>query len=159
VDNAISFTISLDDMADTHRLATRKYALGVGILFVLIGFGIAAVVHPAGLGVAIVGGLTLLEWRFPTVDRWFIRRRAAARIGALCEVWLDDDGIAYRQAGLSGHVAWSAITRIIEDDRSVIFMQGGLALMALPKRAFDSPEATDRFVTAVRQAADIAAPD
>jgi hypothetical protein len=152
VDNAISFTITLDDMVDTHRLATRKYALAVGILFILLGLGIAAVVHPAALALAVVGGLTLLDWRFPIVDRWFIRRRAAARIGAICEVWLDETGIAYRQAGLSGHIDWSLVTRIIEDDRSLILVQGGLALMAIPKRAFDSPEAAARFVTVVRLA-------
>ena len=67
-------------------------------------------------------------------------------------------GIAYRQAGLSGHIDWSGITGIIEDDRSVIFMQGGLAVMALPKRAFETPEAVARFVTKVRQASDIGAP-
>ena len=120
----------------------------------LLGLGIA-LVHPAGLVVTALGGFTLLVWRFPFADRWFIRRRAAARIGALCEVWLDEAGIAYRQAGLSGHIDWSAITRVIEDDRSVISMQGGLAVMALPKRAFDSPEETARFVTTVRQASDI----
>jgi hypothetical protein len=157
VDNAINFTVSVDDIVDTQRLATRKYALGAGLLSLLLGLGIAVVVHPAGLVVAALGGLTLLAWRFRLVDQWLIRRRAAARIGALCEVWLDDNGIAYRQAGLSGHIAWSAITRIIEDDRSLIFMQGGLAVMALPKRAFESPEATARFVMAVRQASDIAA--
>jgi hypothetical protein len=157
VDNAINFTITLDDMVDTHRLATRKYALAVGFLLIFLGVGIAAVVHPAGLGVAVVGGLTLLEWRFPTLDRWFIRRRAAPRIGATCEVWLDETGIAYRQAGLSGHIDWPLVTRIIEDDRSLLVMQGGLALLGLPKRAFDSPEATARFVTAVRQAGAIGA--
>lgn len=157
MDNSIHFTITLDDLVDTHRLATRKYALAIGILAIVLGLGLAAVVHPAALGVAVVGGLTLLEWRFPTVDRWFIRRRAAARIGTICEVWLDETGIAYRQAGLSGHIDWSLVTRIVEDDRSLILMQDGLALMAVPKRAFDSPEATARFVTAVRHAGVIGA--
>ena len=157
MDNPITFTVSLDDMLDTQRLATRKYALGASILLLVLGLAIAVFVHPVGFVVATFGGLSVLEWRFPTVDRWLIRRRAAARIGALCEVWLDESGIAYRQAGLSGHIAWSAITRIIEDDRSLILMQGGVALMALPKRAFDSPEATARFMTTVRQASDIAA--
>lgn len=157
MDDPITFTVSLDDMIDTQRLATRKYVLGAGIVLVVLGLALV-VVHPVGLVVAAFGGLTFLDWRFPTVDRWLIRRRASARIGALCEVWLDESGIAYRQAGLSGHIAWSAVTRIIEDDRSLILMQGGLALIALPKRAFDSPEATARFITMVRQASHIAAP-
>ena len=126
MDNAVNFTVSVDDIIDTQRLATRKYAIGAGMLFVLLGLGIA-VFHPAGLVVTAIGGLTFLAWRFPVGDRWF-EFAAALRleIGALCEVWLDENGIAYRQAGLSGHINWSAITRILEDDRSWSSCKEGL---------------------------------
>lgn len=97
----------------------------------------------------------LVEWRLPIIDRWLIRQRAARRIGAVCEVWIDRGGIAYRQTGLDGHIDWAAITGIKEDDRSLIVRQGGIALMAIPKRAFASPEHAAQFVADIRRASDI----
>jgi len=138
----------------TQRLATRRLALGWGVLFTFLGVGLFAAGMEGGLVVAALGLLALAAWRFPLSDRWFIRRRAAARIGAVCEIWLDEAGIAYRQTGINGHIDWEAITRIIEDDRAIIVMQGGIALMAIPKRAFGSPEASTQFLSKVRLASD-----
>ena len=143
-------------MVATQRLATRKLALGGGVVFIVLGVGLFAAGIEAGLIVAALGLLALADWRFPLSDRWFIHRRASARIGAVCEVWLDDAGVAYRQTAISGHIDWNAITRISEDDRAIILMQGGLALLAIPKRAFGSPDAATQFVAKVRRASDIA---
>jgi hypothetical protein len=155
VDDSLRFTISLDDMVATQRLATRRFALGGSAMFILIGLGLFAAGMAGGLVVAALGLLMLANWRFPIGDRWFIRRQLAARIGATSEIWLDEAGIAYRQTGFTGHIDWEAITRIIEDDRAIIFMQGGIALMAIPKRAFGSSEAATQFVSKVRRASDI----
>ncbi len=152
MENVVRFTINVDDMVDTQGLATRKYAIAGGVLFILLGLGLAVAWTSWGFVIAVLGLLVLVAWRFPIVDRWLIQRRAAARIGADCEVWLDDWGVAYRQTGINGHIDWGAITRIMDDDRSVILMQGGIALMAIPKRAFDSVDTAAEFVAAVRRA-------
>jgi hypothetical protein len=156
VDDHIRFTVSLDDMISTQRLATRKGALVAAALIIALGLGLLALGHRGGLIVAAFGLLVGIAWRFPLIDRWQVRRRAAARIGSECEVWLDDTGVAYRQAGLDGHIDWKAITRIVEDGRTVILMQGGIGLIAIPLRAFRSPDDAARFLAAVRASSDIA---
>jgi hypothetical protein len=158
VDDRIRFTVSLDDMIATQRLATRTYAFAGAALFIILGLGLTALGHGGGLIVAALGLLVLIAWRFPVIDRWLIRRRAAARIGSDCEVWLDDGGVAYRQAGLEGHIDWKAVTRIVEDGHSVILMQGGIGLIAIPLRAFGSPEAAATFLATVRASGHIPGP-
>lgn len=159
MDDHIRFTVSLDDMIATQRLATRKLVFVGGTLCVAVGLGLFALGNGWGLGVAALGLILFLMWQFPVIDRWLIRRRATARIGAECEVWLDDTGIAYRQAGLEGHIDWKAITRIVEDDRTLFLMQGGIGLVAIPRRAFRSPEAAGDFLATVRASSDIANTD
>ncbi len=153
MDDHIRFTVSLDDMMDTTRLASRKYTFVGGTLAMAIGLGLAAIGIRAGMIVAVLGLLVFVLWRFPVIDRWLVRRRAAARIDSDCELWLDDSGIAYRQVGLDGHIDLKAITRIMENDRSVILMQGGIGLMAIPLRAFGSPDAATEFLDTVRNKA------
>jgi hypothetical protein len=154
MDHRVAFTVGLDDMTDTVRLSTRKFALTGSAVFAILGLGLAATGRPWGLFVAALGILVILFWRFPVIDRWLLQRRAASRIGTECEVWLDDTGVAYRQTGLNGHVDWKTVTRILDNDRSLILLQGGIPLIAIPKRAFASPEAAAEFVAAVRRASD-----
>lgn len=158
MDDHIRFIVSLDDMIATLRLTTRKYAFVAAALMIALGLGLAALGYRGGLIVAAFGLLVPIAWRFPLIDRWLIRRRAAARIGSECEVWLDNGGVSYRQSGLDGHIDWKAITRIVEDSRTVILMQGGIGLIAIPLRAFESPEAAATFLATVRASSDIPTP-
>ena len=157
MDAPVSFTITLDDLVDSQRLSSRKVAIASGAL-VAFGLGIFALGSAVGLVAAVLALLALLEWRFPTVDRWLLRRRFAARIGAEVEFWTDERGIEYRQTGFSGHIDWATITSIKEDARSLTLMQGGLRLMGIPKRAFGSDDAAAAFVAEVRRAAGIGFP-
>ena len=152
MDAPVTFTITLDDMIDDQRLSSRNAAILAGAM-VLVGLGFLAVGIVAGIAVVILGVLALVEWRFPVLDRWLLRRRTAARIGAECEFWTDERGIEYRQTGFSGHIDWDTITSIKEDDRTLKLMQGGITLMGIPKRAFGSREAVAAFVAEVRRAA------
>ena len=154
MDAPVTFTITLDDMIDAQRLSSRRYAVLAGIM-VLVGVGMLAVGLIGGVVVVILGVLALVEWRFPMLDRWLLRRRVAARIGSECEFWTDERGIGYRQTGFSGHIDWDTIASIKEDDRSLSLMQGGITLMGVPKRAFGSKEAAAAFVAEVRRAAGI----
>jgi hypothetical protein len=152
MDAPVMFTITLEDLVDSQRLSSRKVAIASGVLM-LWGIGLAAVGVSVGIVAAIIALLALLEWRFPTLDRWLLRRRFAARIGAVVEFWTDERGIEYRQTGFSGHIDWATITSIKEDDRTLKLMQGGITLMGIPKRAFGSPEAAAAFVAEVRRGA------
>ena len=158
MDAPVTFTITLDDMIDAQRLSSRRYAVLAGAM-VLVGLGLLAVGIVGGAVVVILGVLALVEWRFPILDRWLLRRRVAARIGAECEFWTDERGIEYRQTGFSGHIDWDTITSIKEDDSSLSLMQGGITLMGIPKRAFGSSEAAAEFTAEVRRAAGIDSPD
>jgi hypothetical protein len=155
MDHRVAFTVSLDDMTDTTRLSTRKFALTGSAVFAILGLALAATGRPWGFLVAGLAILVILFWRFPVIDRWLLQRRASSRIGTDCEVWLDDTGVAYRQTGMNGHFDWRTVTRILDNERSLILFQDGIPLIAIPKRAFDSSEAAAAFVAAVRRASDI----
>lgn len=156
MDHRVAFTIGLDDLTDTMRLSTRKFALAGSAVFAIAGLAIAASGNPWGLLLAAFAILVFLFWRFPIIDRWLLKRRASARIGTECEVWLDETGVAYRQTGMNGHFDWTTVTGILDNDRSLILLQGGWPLISIPKRAFASTEAAAAFVAAVRRASDIA---
>jgi hypothetical protein len=155
VEGSIRFTITFDDMLAAQRLLSRKLALGVGTVLILVGVGVVALGYFAGLAVSILGLVILVEWRFPMIDRWILRRRAGVRVGSECELWTDQTGVAFRQTGLNGHFDWPTITAIREDDRSLILMQGASPLMGIPKRAFASSADAAAFIAEVRRAADI----
>lgn len=155
----ITFTITLDDMMDIHRLTTRRptivAAVAVtipGLVLTVVGINASAIpLIGGGLALIVLGALTLAAWRFPVIDRRVIRRRVGARIGAVCDVWLDDDGIAYRQSGISGHIDWTAITRVWESDQSLQIMQGRVVLLGIPKRAFGSADGVSTFIADIQR--------
>lgn len=150
MDHRVAFTVGLDDVTDTMRLTTRTYALTGSAVFAILGLAIATMGNPWGLLVATLAVLVILVWRLPVIDGWLLRRRAASRIGMDCEVWLDDRGVGYRQTGMNGHFDWKTVTKILDDDRSLVLLQDGVPLLAIPKRAFASSDAAAEFVAAVR---------
>jgi hypothetical protein len=155
MEHRVAFTIGVDDLTDTLNLTTRRFALIGSAVFAVIGLAVAATGRPWGLLLAAFAILVLLSWRFPVIDRWLLRRRAASRIGTECEVWLDETGVAYRQTGMTGHFDWSTVDGILDTDRSLILLHDGSPLIAIPKRAFASAESAAEFVTELRRAGDI----
>src|SRR5207247_10936952 len=116
------------------------------LLWVLFG-------NPAGILFVAIAAFTLLEWRFPIFDHWFDRRRLV--VGSSCEMWLDESGLRYHQTGsegafeTTGHVGWSAMTAVREDDQILLVVGGRAARAGIPKRAFGSSEALAALSMAV----------
>lgn len=146
----IRFIVSLDDIRDARRLQQRTLvfvastglaALGL-LLWLLTGNAWSAVVVAFAV-------LAVVEWRFPVFDRWFDRGRAD--VGMECDLWLDETGLAFHQRArngsfeTTGHIDWSMMTTVREDDRLLFIMDGRRARVGIPKRAFASREGLDAF--------------
>jgi hypothetical protein len=148
------FTLTEQDLVDAARLSARPLfrlvAVLGGIVFVLglalILAGVESSVAPAAV---VAGPLAVVLARVGYVSPWAVRRRAAALIGAECQLSVTDEGVAYRQPGISGEIRWSALTGTIEDARMLFLMQGGVHRFGLPKRVFGSAAALEAFRAAV----------
>lgn len=60
-----------------------------------------------------------------------------------------DEGIVFKTRQLDSKIGWSHYDRLVSDDRWH-FLYYGTAFTALPKRAFEEPEAEARFVALAR---------
>jgi hypothetical protein len=95
-----------------------------------------------GFGVGLIAyglvDLALTLWR--PVRRALIQWRAGRLVNQACEFTASGEGIAWRQGGASGQMAWSELTSVAESSRTLGFKSGGVFRFALPKRAFGSAE-------------------
>lgn len=136
----LRYTMTLDDLVDGARLVQRSFRRGATILGVVVAIAGVVVVSDSSLGLAMIGYGVLdlaLIWARP-VERFLLRQRVARLIGNKCEIALTDDALRFRQGGVNGEIAWSALTGIREDARTLALVSGGVARMGIPKRAFGS---------------------
>jgi hypothetical protein len=150
----IRFLVTLDGLRDTRQLQQRRLVAAVVSGFVVAGAALSVVGLPGGIALILFGAFLLLEWRFPIIDRWFDRRRLI--VGSACEVWLDDPGVQWRQGreqtfNTTGHIDWSRITGLLENDRVLLVMHGRAALVGIPKREVDSAEHLAAFRDEIRE--------
>jgi hypothetical protein len=150
----IRFTVTSVGIRDTRRLQQRhliSWAVpglaAAGLVLVLSG-------NSGGLVLVAIGVLMFLEWRYPIFDRWFDRRRLI--LGSECEVWLDESGLRFHQAGgeafdVSGQFNWSRISGLLEDDRAVLVVDGRVGRIGIPKEAFASAESLAAFRAEIHQ--------
>ena len=153
------FTLTEQDLVDAARLSARPFFRLVGAM--------GAVVFLAGLllfllqpdstvavAAMFAGPIAIVLARIGYVSRWAVRRRAAALIGAEAAVTVSDEGITFRQPGISGEIRWSALTGIREDARMLFLMQGGVYRYGFPKRVFETPADLAAFRSAVQAGID-----
>lgn len=151
---SIRFLVTLDGVRDTRQLQQRRLVAVVVPGFVIAGTILWLWGQQGGIALILIGAFLLVEWRFPIFDRWFDRRRLA--VGSECEVWLDDSGLRWHQRreqafDTSGHVDWSRISGLLENDRVLLVMNGRSALVGIPKRYVDSVANLATFRDEVRQ--------
>ena len=145
----VRWTMTLDDLVDGNRLlmgSFRRFVTSIGVAAVAVGIVLFFAV-PGWLGPAAIayGVLDLgLLW-FRPIERLALRRRVSKLIGEGCEVVASQDGLAFRQSGMDGNVAWSSLTGIREDSHTLAVMSGGVARLGIPKRAFASAEEARAF--------------
>lgn len=138
----IHYTMTLDDLVDGNRLvqrAFRRFVTAVGVVVGLAGVALV-LISPGWLGFAMIGyGLLdlALIWARP-LERFLMRRRVARLVDNECAVAVTASGLSFVNGGVHGEVAWSALTGIREDARTLAVVSGGVARLGMPKRAFGS---------------------
>jgi hypothetical protein len=148
----VRWTMTLDDLINTRRMLTRSVARTVGVM------GLAAVAYslvqavsgpdaPSASWLAYslltLGTLALVASR--PFQRFVIRRSVSALVGSACECTAAASGLAYRQAGATGVIEWSALTGVREDARTLLVMSGRSPRFSIPKRAFATSAETRAF--------------
>lgn len=93
-----------------------------------------------GLILVLFGIVPLLLTWSTMVERQVIRRRGRTVFGQPGELLVTGEGIEFRQPGATGRFAWSAVTGVRHNRRSVIFVRGQRFLAFAPADAFGSPE-------------------
>jgi len=150
VTDPVQFTVTLEDIRNTRRLQQRTAVLGAGTLLLAVGFVMLLLTRDP-LALLVVAGalLGILVWWFPIFDPSLDRGRVS--LGSVCEMRLDETGLSYRQSGTNGtfeatgHIGWSLMTSVREDDRVLLIRDGRITRAAIPKRAFPTVESLDAF--------------
>ena len=150
----VRFPVTLDGIRDTRQLRQRRLVLLASAGLTAIGLVVWLFGNPVGVVFVAIGVFLILEWRFPVFDAWFDRRRLV--VGSVCEVWLDDTGIRWQQGrdgvfSTAGHVDWSQISGVVENDRVSLIMGGRAALVGIPKRHVESAELLASFLVELRR--------
>ncbi len=150
----IRYTMELDDLVDGSRLlqrSFRRFVTAIGVFVWMVGV-VLVLTSPGWLGFALIGyGLLdlALIWLRP-FERFFMRRRVARLVGSRCEVALTEGGLYFMQGGVTGQIAWSALTGIREDAKTLAVVSGGVARLGMPKRAFGSEASLAAFRDEIR---------
>jgi hypothetical protein len=154
VPTTADWVTTIDDVVDTSHLTARSLrrtlsAIGVAVAFAGVVAGLAG---DAGLCVELLlfGPVVLVPLFFRPLERVVVGRGVADLVGRACEVEAVGDGLAFRQAGATGTLAWSALTGVVEDARTIALTSGRRVRFAIPKRAFDSPDHASAFAGLVR---------
>jgi len=150
----VEYTITSDDAVDvswTYGRSTRRKTILIAGAVAVVALAIWFVSSFA-LAFGIFVGATLLVLlsisRLPL--KLFVRWTPATRVGTKVSLALTPDGIAVRYDGVSGMVEWRAVTRILEDARAIVLLQGKAPVALISKRALGSSDAVEAFKREVR---------
>ena len=136
------------------RTTAERFVLCVSVLCALV-FFIAVARHRHGVALVLgVSGLigvwaSILAARMATLRTW----RPSERGSLLGEqtVELTDSSFICRSLGHACEVAWPSIHAIEETDQHFFFFTDRVAGAIVPKRAFASTEAAERFASRARE--------
>ena len=138
----LRYAMTLDDLVDGNRFVSRPIRRFGTLMGAVVGTaGVAVLItSPGWLGLAMIvyGLLDLALLWFRPLERLLLRRRVAQLVGNDCEVSVTEDALAFRQAGMTGEFAWSTLTGLREDSRTLAVVSGGVVRMGIPKRVFNS---------------------
>ncbi len=145
---------TIDDVVDTSHLTARSLRRSLSVIGVAVAIAGAAMglTGDAGLSVELllssVVVFALLFFR--PLERVIVGLGVGYLVGRPCEVEAGGDGLAFRQAGATGTLQWSALTGVVEDAGTIALTTGRRTRLAIPKRAFDSPDAAAAFAELLR---------
>lgn len=126
------------------RTVRRNYAIA-GVVVTIAGLALWLSGSVGGLIAALGGTLAVLSIITPILDRLLIPRNPIARVGQHCEYLIDESGIHFDISGISGSIAWPALTEVREDRGVVVMFQGKVPLGGLPTRLFSDAQPLELF--------------
>ncbi len=142
---------AVSDAIRLHQTTLLARYRGVMVLIAVAGIALAVAVDPTlGFTLTLFGILLLAMTWMSFIDRWLNRNRGRGVIGGTCKIELDDQGIHYEHPLGSGVVAWSALTHIRANDKSIVFGRDRVMAAYIPTSAFASPAERDSFLAFAR---------
>ena len=153
---AFDYTVTVEDVVSASQLVNRPRRRTEHLVLATIGMILAVAwwflvgVIAALAAIVLFSALILLT---PYRDRWHIARSPAARIGTKCELRIDDDGIHFSGGGMTGTVAWAAITDSVEDQKVMVLRAGKAPLVWIPKRVLTDRQPLDLLRAWIRRKA------
>lgn len=150
----ITYRITPSAMVDAGRLyqsslLARYRALMIVVIVVGMALGLA-VNWTTGLPVAAVGVVLLGMTWMQFLDRWLLRSRGRGLVGGTTEFVVDEQGIHYTNPLSTGTLAWSALTQVRANERSIVFGRDRVIAAYIPTSAFASPSERGSFLAFVR---------
>lgn len=150
----ISYTVSVDGLVDAARLAhsgTRNRILLLAAAAAVVGL-VFLVVSPTGSGLLLVffGVVMTLLLVLRAPERWYVGRRAGSVVGTPVRLVIDVDGVEATTPAASGRIAWSGLTHVRADERSVVLLGGRVLASWAPADALGSPERREEIVAFAR---------
>ena len=145
----VEYTITRDDAVDvswTYGRASRRKTLLIGGAAAMASLAVWFVSQVSlALTASVFATLIVLLSVTRPWLRLMVRWTPATRVGTRCSLTLSGDGIAYRYDGVTGMIDWKAVTRVLEDDKAIVVLQGKAPLVAISKRALGSAMAVEAF--------------
>ena len=145
VQNTITAGASVDAMRLVQARLFRVHAIGDAFIIVAGLVGVATG-YSGAFAFIVAGVLLLIESRTSFLQRWFVARRGRSVIGQFGEMTIGHDGVAFRMPNAQGLIAWSALTGVLVDRRSVAFVRDRILSAYIPSTAFASRAEEDELV-------------
>lgn len=151
----VRYEITPAAMTEAVRLNQATFLARYRI--VMVALAIAGVViaftvnSPLGLTIAILGVLLLAMTWMGFLDRWLYGNRGEGVVGGTCEFLIDDRGIHYQNPVGSGTLAWSALSSVRANDKTVVFGRDRVMVAYMPTTAFTSSVERDAVLAFSRK--------
>lgn len=151
----VDYVISADAFIDASRLAQAPMRTRILLLCAVVAVAglVMLVLAPTGPGLMLVFFAVVLTAltvaRAP--ERWVVTRRAGDVIGGPVRLVVGADGISVATHLAEGRIAWSALSEVREDEKTVVFLRGRFLASYAPADAFGSPERRAEIVAFARR--------
>jgi hypothetical protein len=148
------YTITPQDAVDVSwtygRPTRRKATLLVGPVAVAAFATWWITAFPLALGLAAGAALVVILINSRLFLRLQVRWTPATRVGSRYSIAVGMDGIAFSVDGVNATVDWPAVTRVLEDGKAIVLMQGKVLVGVISKRGLGSSTAVEDFKRMVR---------
>lgn len=146
---SITYTVTADDLVATSRFAARD-TLPMLYITAAVVFGIGAIYagdRPLfgwplfGMGLAIAAMASA-----PAFWRWWLTRQARNLVGEERRFVFDAEGFHEERAGIRHTTPWSLLSVMRITRNGIFLLRDGHVVLALPPRAFATPDDLDRLI-------------